>query len=237
MTLTQWRWEQGFISTQEKGNCIISYLRPGGYLSSISSGIHIGLGKDRLVEEIRINWPDGKQQFLYNIPTNQAIEITYQKTDEIASTTQPSSSPYYEVIKSPINYHAAENDYNDFDRDPLLLMRYSRRGPCLSVGNIDQSGGDDLFLGGSTGNAPVLFMQNESGQFQKKTFIPGEEIYEDVASKLFDYDGDGDLDLYVVSGGIEFEENAPQYQDRLYINDGSGNFQRSERLPFDQLKR
>ena len=219
-----------YIDTGERQ--LYNFVSPTrGYLSNISSGIHVGLGKDTLVEEIKINWPDGKQQLLYNIPTNQVIEITYQKTDEIASNTPSLSTPHYEVIDSPIKYLSAENDYNDFDRDPLLLMRYSRQGPCLSVGNIDQSGGDDLFIGGSTGNAPVLFMQNESGQFQKKTFIPGEEIYEDVASTLFDYDGDGDLDLYVVSGGIEFEENAPQYQDRLYINDGSGNFQRSDRLP------
>lgn len=205
-----------------------------GYLSSMDAGIHIGLGKDTLVEEIKIIWPDGKQQLLFNIPANQTIEITYQKTDridEIASGTTSLPSPYYEAIDCPIKYKAVENNYNDFDRDPLLLMRYSRQGPCISVGNIDQSGGDDIFIGGSNGNAPVLFMQNESGQFQKKSFIPNEEKYEDVASQLFDYDGDGDLDLYVVSGGIEFAKDADQYQDRLYINDGRGNFQRSNALP------
>ena len=140
-------------------------------------------------------------------------------------------SSYFEAKDSPIKYKTTENDYDDFDRDPLLLMRYSRQGPCMSAGDIDQNGAEDIFIGGSNGNAPVLYIQNESGQFQQQSFIPGEEKYEDVASQFFDYDKDGDLDLYVVSGGVEFAKDAIQYQDRLYINDGRGNFQRSSALP------
>ena len=41
---------------------------------------------------------------------------------------------------------------------------------------------------------------------------------------LFDADGDGDFDLYIASGGYESKPNTPAYQDKLYINDGKGNF-------------
>ena len=141
-----------------------------GYLSSICSELHIGLGKDTLVEEIQITWPDGTQQFVYNTSVNQTIEITYQKADGIDSIAASLPTAYYEEIDCPVKFYAAENDYNDFDRNPLLLMRYSRQGPCISVGDIDRNGVDDIFVGGSMGNAPGLFMQDQLGQFQKKNF-------------------------------------------------------------------
>jgi hypothetical protein len=68
----------------------------------------------------------------------------------------------------------------------------------------------------------MLFLQQNNGMFARKEMGPKKE--EDMGCLFFDADNDGDLDLYVVSGGSEFGTNIAMYQDRLYTNDGKGNF-------------
>lgn len=208
------------------------YVSPTrGYLSSIQEEVHLGLGKDTILQSLTVLWPDGKQQELTAVQLNQSIEINYSPRREEQQIDAVVATPFFEPASTLIDYTHHENTYSDFDRDPLLLQLYSRSGPCISVGGIDDKTGKDLYIGGSHGTAPTLFFQDQNGNFQKSIFPAGEEKYEDVASLLFDFDQDQDQDLYVVSGGSEFEQGSPNYQDRLYINDGKGNYSKSSALP------
>ncbi|MDN5210734.1 VCBS repeat-containing protein [Fulvivirgaceae bacterium BMA12] len=203
-----------------------------GYLSSIHDNIHFGLGEDSLVTQVRIFWPDGTYQHLKNIQVNQTLEINYMAHGGPPELISQKEHYFFELAPDDlINFTHVENVHNDFSKEPLLLKMYSRGGPGISVGNIDDRKGEDIFIGGSAGNQPTVFFQSENGEFQKGVFIEGEENYEDMESLLFDYDNDGDNDLYVVSGGSEFVAGSANYQDRLYNNDGKGNFVKADILP------
>ncbi len=208
------------------------YVSPTkGYLSSIHGETHLGLGQDSIVSMLKIIWPDGNEQILTEVEANQSLEVKYAKLENTNERKKPKAKPIFQEKEGIITHLHKENQYNDFLHDPLLLKKYSMQGPCISVGEIDNHEGGDIFVGGSHGMESSLYVQDKQGQFNPKEFPTGEEVYEDVASLLFDVDNDQDLDLYVVSGGSEFPPASPNYQDRLYLNDGQGNYQRSNQLP------
>ena len=220
------------IFAKHDSNQSYSYVSPTkGYLSSIHGEIHLGLGNDSVVQTLTIIWPDGNEQVLKEIAANQTLNVVYKKEGGQGPSKLPERKPIFKKREGLIDFTHAENTHNDFLNDPLLLRKYSLQGPCISVGEIDHNQGTDIFIGGSHGNTAALFIQNNLGQFVPKEFPKGEEAFEDVASLLFDADNDTDLDLYVVSGGSEFPASSLTYQDRLYVNDGKGNFTRSHALP------
>ena len=123
-----------------------------------------------------------------------------------------------------------ENDFNDFTVQSLLPNYLSRQGPCIEVADVNKDGLEDFFIGGAKNQPSQIFIQNSNGTFSNKSepdFLK-DVASEDVTATFFDADKDNDNDLYVGSGGFEFAENDPALQDRLYLNDGKGNFTRKE---------
>jgi hypothetical protein len=102
------------------------------------------------------------------------------------------------------------------------------------VGDVNDDGLEDLFIGGAFRKLAALFVQDKSGNFHETntSLWFGDRAYEDVGSCMFDADNDGDQDLYVVSGGCEVDSANALLRDRLYLNDGFGNFvEGSDKLP------
>lgn len=197
-----------------------------GYESSVDHQIHFGLGKDSIVESMRIVWPDKRAQVLENISVNQTITVAYANSEAVPvqETNQNTKTLFHEVSsKIGTAYLHKENIFIDFNVQPLLPHMHSKNGPKMAVADINGDNLEDFFIGGSLGYSGSFFLQKLDGTFEEQP-LNLDANSEDMGSLLFDADSDGDNDLYVVSGGSESEKNSKEYQDRLYINDGKGNF-------------
>ena len=197
-----------------------------GFQSMVDPQIHFGLRENSIIDSLYIWWPDGKEQVLNNIQINQILTIRYQTA---SSSKKPRIIPQSTKLfstqteKTNIRFKHNERQFIDFDIQPLVPHQYSQEGPAIAVGDVNSDDLDDFFIGGSTGFSGMIFAQEKSGTFTSYP-LPGNNNYEDMGALLFDVDGDGDNDLYVVSGGSGLPPGNAYYTDRLYINDGKGHF-------------
>jgi hypothetical protein len=208
-----------------------------GYASSVEPVMTIGLGKATSIKQIRVVWPDGTESVSTDQAVNQRLTISQQNAPSATSSKKasPNKNLLQEVTsQSGLDFVHRENRFIDFKMQRLLYYQLSRLGGDVSTGDVNKDGNDDLFFGGATGQAGVLFLGKDDGTLVRSGSQPWaqDEASEDMHSIFFDADGDGDVDLYVVSGGSEFTAGAPLYQDRLYVNDGHGNFEKdSQAIP------
>lgn len=207
-----------------------------GYQSSSDYILHFGIGDKTLVDEIKINWNDDKISLLKNVKANQTIIADHKDAKEDDQKRQPQTTPIFKDItaSSGIGYRHIENEFDDFAREILLPHKMSTNGPYVAVGDVNNDGLDDFFAGGAKNQSGELYLQNVDATFSKSSVQPWEKdkISEDIGALFFDADGDNDLDLYVCSGGNEFDPDDPNLQDRLYLNDGKGNFTKTKnKLP------
>ena len=204
-----------------------------GFQSSTAARMHFGLGDQKKTDQVKIVWPDKKQQILTNVNSNQFIKIDYKDAVEVTrSETKPEKMLFATVSDSLFNIHHkhTENSYDDFQDEVLLPHKTSSFGPGISVGDLNGDGLDDFVIGAASNYETGIYFQTSKG-FVRKEFrtVQEDRLSEDMGSLIFDADGDGDNDIYVVSGGNEFDYDSEQLQDRLYVNDGKGNFTKSEK--------
>lgn len=201
-----------------------------GYLSTMESFIHFGLGKDSVVKNIKVTWPDGKIQVLNNIEADQVITIEKANNLSLANISNNDSQALFRdnTLLSGISYLHQERDYIDFSVQRLLPHKFSQYGPAIAVGDINGDQLEDFFVSGSYGYSGKFFIQKAGGGFIEKYLQPDASMenkqQEDGGVLLFDVDNDGDLDLFIAGGGYENSKGSDNYIDRFYINDGKGNF-------------
>ncbi|MBW7892449.1 MAG: VCBS repeat-containing protein [Chitinophagaceae bacterium] len=200
-----------------------------GYQSSVTPVLHFGLGQDSIVDSLRIIWLSGKTTLVREIKANQVLKL--EEADASQVYHYPRSAPaLFREMTPPLSFEHAPNDVNDFFRQPLMVNPMSFFGPCMAKADVNGDGLEDIYIGGATGQAGALFIQHKNGQFNKSSqpVFDNDKIYEDADAVFFDANGDGYPDLYVASGGYHyFAERDPKLQDRLYLNDGKGNFLKS----------
>ncbi|MFN8580078.1 MAG: FG-GAP-like repeat-containing protein [Gemmatimonadaceae bacterium] len=205
-----------------------------GFLSSVDPLLHVGLGTATSVDSLTIVWPDRRAQTLTHVPANRTVTLVQDSATARWTPPAPPSSPpsaHFEDVTASIgqNVRHVEDDFRDWNREPLMTHLLSTEGPALSVGDINGDGLDDVFVGGAKWQAGRVLLQQRNGTFTlaSEPALAADSVAEDVDAVLFDADGDGDLDLYVVSGGNEFWGETDPLRDRLYLNDGHGAFTRA----------
>ncbi len=197
-----------------------------GYQSAVDPVLHFGLGNAKKVT-VKVVWPDGKVTVQENVATNRKIAITYQQAQVVAAPKEVLTLVFENVTTSSgVLFRHQENKFVDFDREPLLPYQLSRMGPALAHADVNDDGLDDFFVGGAIGQSGKLFLGLSNGQFKVAESQPWqqESLHEDVSAVFLDADSDGDADLFVVSGGNEYQTGSDLLDDRLYINQGKGKF-------------
>ena len=193
-----------------------------GYASSSSTRVHFGLANYKKVDSIEIKWINGITNKYYDLGVNQIHEF-YPNIENVNLNT--SNLLTVSEIEE-FNYKHIENNYLDYEREPLMPERLSIEGPAYVGSDFNGDGIKDIFIGGAKLQSPELLIQNIDGSFKKIKNIVFEQDsqFEDIDAEAFDFDQDGDMDIYVMSGGNEYVDGDINLMDRLYINNGNGLF-------------
>ena len=203
-----------------------------GFQSSVAPQLHFGLGKADKIDSLILKWPDGKVQLLTNIKANQSLKLNHE--DALAPQIKPleNKDKLFATVQDTlffVKHQHIENSYDDFIKEILIPHQTSRLGPAIAVGDLNGDKLDDFIVGGASQNLAGMYFQSDQGFIKQDVMAAGMTGgYEDMGILIFDADNDQDNDIYIVSGGNEFEFDSPLLQDRVYVNDGKGNFTKSE---------
>ena len=210
-----------------------------GFMSTNDPVLHFGLGDATMVNKVVVHWPSGRLQSFDNLQVNQHFEIREPTSASITDQDEaPQAQPYFRLGQS-LRWRHLERPYDDFAVQPLLPNKLSQLGPGIAVYDVNGDGQEDLYLGGAVGQPGSIALK------QGKSFRPSQSAFktlredascEDMGALFFDADGDGDADLYVVSGGVEHGPDSPLLEDRLYINNGNEDFVRAPQAALPALR-
>ncbi len=204
-----------------------------GYQSSSTNLLHFGIGLVSQIDSIVVYFEDKKTSIQVPL-VNQILKVKLRDAQAHSKKINTEKAEFvFQEFHPYVNFKHQDIPYQDFSIEPLLPHRLSRQGPKMAKGDVNADGREDFFVGGAYHQSGSFFIQQADGSFTKSELESNlaEKSEEDIQVELFDIDNDNDLDLYIVSGSNEYYDGSKYFQDRVYLNDGIGNFHRAGVLP------
>ncbi|HTI58412.1 VCBS repeat-containing protein [Mucilaginibacter sp.] len=217
-----------YVTTEHNSQFQEQYFNRG-FQSSVDPVLHFGLGHDSIIRSLKVVWPTGEVSELKNIKADRLIVIEQKNAAPLKNIPdKENTKPLFKDVTatSGINFTDKASSYVDFKISPLLPYQVSKMGPCIAKADVNGDGLEDVFIGAGIGQSSQLYLQTRDGHFVLAPSQPwnSNTLPFNADALFFDADGDGDLDMYLVSGGAEYPSGNENYQDRLFENDGKGNF-------------
>ncbi len=215
------------IVETESGRQIRQINLTRGYMSADEPLAHFGLGDDERIAKLTVKWPSGIVQQFEGLQANRFYTITEKGASEPDRLAAKMTPPIFKEVAREvgIDFKHVETPVDDYRFQPLLPNKLSQLGPGVAWADVNGDGFQDCFLGNGAGSSGCLFVGSENGKFAE---FPGPwkelQAHEDMAPQFLDFDSDGDQDLIVVSGGYEQDAESELLRNRLFVNDGNGNF-------------
>jgi len=207
-----------------------------GYRSALEPIAHIGLGTIKEVDSLIVFWTDGTRSLQTNVSANQKLIVSKQTSQSYVEVSRNSKFKRFSPSALGINYKHQENEYDDFENEILLPQKQSTLGPCMAQSDLNRDGIEDFYIGGASGQSGILYLsRGEAFNASVQEAFTTDAYHEDVDALFFDIDGDGDEDLYVMSGGNEQPQGSEYYSDRIYLNDGTGVFAKEDQQALTAL--
>ena len=195
-----------------------------GYASSNSHIVHFGLGALSSVKNLEVHWPNGIKHSFSDLKSGNHYVISQSESDG-TNETENTKQTLFSEVNEVSDFKHSETFFDDFELQPLLPNKLSHSGPGVAIGDTNSDGKNEIVVSSAKGQ-PITINHIESQAITSKK-IPSADshsVSEDMSPLIFDADRDGDMDLFVVSGGVEAETGSGELKDRLYLNDGSGNY-------------
>ena len=174
--------------------------------------LHFGFGPGDSLLSVRVSWPDGQDLVYEGINWDQQIVLRKEAGATAAPPPDADTVSPLLVATDLLDQLPIHRDclFIDFNVQPLLPHKLSEYGPGLGVADVNGDGLDDLYRSGSHFYPGILLLQEAGGAgFRAAERLPVDEGPEELGSLFFDADGDGDQDLYLVSGGSEYSLDRP----------------------------
>ena len=207
-----------------------------GFQSSISNKIHFGVGDIDKVDSLIVYWPNKEISKLYDLKTNKTYDVDQNVVKRFTKLNRLKYNKKNKLNEIYIlNHSHTENKFIDFNKERLIPQMFSNEGPPIISSDLNGDNIPDFFIGSSKNQISSLFLSDDLSYKEIIKPFKNHKNSEDIDAVFFDSDNDGDKDLYVSSGGKSFSRYDSNLNDRLYINEGNGNFKFSNSfISFDK---
>jgi hypothetical protein len=206
-----------------------TYVMPSrGFQSSVDHKTVLGIGKTSSIDSLVVIWPDRNKTVLMRPEIDTTYTLDYAESSPFnyvnSYETELGNELLTEIPTDFFKHH--EDNHIDFLHEGLVIKMLSREGQAGDAGDVNGDGKIDVLLGGASGQAAELYIYTEEGYSRTPiAAFRSDAYFEDTEAIFFDADQDGDLDLFMGSGGNHRQQNSGVFRDRIYFNDGMGNFE------------